>query len=305
MTALFSSSSSSMTLLGRWLSRSYVVSARPAVVRVLGKDYPTDGMTNISPTIISKLPLSLYTQPTHPLASLRARIESHFPAFSHLTSFSPLVSPYQNFDLLSFPSDHPGRSVTDSYYVNEDLMLRTHTSAHEVEVFSRGETGWLLTADVYRRDEIDGSHYPVFHQTEGAKIVSANASGMQEIEDDNARLEERLRRSRIVIEDVPHLSPANPCQPAHDPVHTELVAKNLKLSLNSLMLHLFDDGLSAASGPLRVRWIEATFPWTTPSFEVEVFFRGRWLEILGCGVVRQATLDHASELVAYVSRSSV
>ena len=36
--------------------------------------------------------------------------------------------------------------------------------------------------------------------------------------------------------------------------------------------------------PLRVRWIEAYFPFTTPSYEVEVFFRGKWLEILGCGV---------------------
>ena len=49
-------------------------------------------------------------------------------------------------------------------------MLRTHTSAHEVEVFSRGETRRLLTADVYRRDKIDGSIYPVFHQMEGVRV---------------------------------------------------------------------------------------------------------------------------------------
>jgi phenylalanyl-tRNA synthetase alpha chain len=174
-------------------------------------------------------------------------------------------------------------------------MLRTHTSAHEVEVFGRGETKWLLTADVYRRDEIDGSHYPVFHQTEGARIVSANLAGMKEIEEDNERLAAHLERSSIEIEDVPHLSPTNPCQPSHDPKHTELIAKNLKLSLNSLMLHLFAGRVGAtAQNPLKVRWIEATFPWTTPSFEVEVFFRGKWLEILGCGVIYQPTLDNAN-----------
>jgi phenylalanyl-tRNA synthetase alpha chain len=67
------------------------------------------------------------------------------------------------------------------------------------------------------------------------------------------------------------------------------------------MLHLFGGRVGAtASNPLKVRWIEATFPWTTPSFEVEVFFRGKWLEILGCGVVRQATLDNASTLIFYL-----
>lgn len=283
---------------GRGVPSRYLanmVANRPCHVTVLGEEYPTDHMTNVSPTIVSKLPLKLHTQPSHPLSTLRALIESHFPSYSHLSSLSPLVTPYQNFDLLSFPADHPGRSVTDSYYVNKDLMLRTHTSAHEVEVFGRGETKWLLTADVYRRDEIDGSHYPVFHQTEGARIVSANSVGMKEIEEDNERLAAHLDRSSIEIEDVPHLSPMNPCQPAHDPKHTELIAKNLKLSLNSLMLHLFGGRVGAtAQNPLKVRWIEATFPWTTPSFEVEVFFRGKWLEILGCGVIYQPTLDNAN-----------
>lgn len=278
----------------RWLGRCRPASRRTfGTLNVLGKDYPTDATTNVSPTILSKLSVQLHTQPAHPLSTLRSLVESHFPAYSHLFSISPVVTPYQNFDLLSFPPDHPGRSVTDSYYINNDVMLRTHTSAHEVDVFSRGETQWLLTADVYRRDEIDASHYPVFHQIEGCRIVSADAAGMQEIRDDNARLEDHLRRSHILIQDVPHLSPTNPCQPAHDPEHTELIAKNLKLSLNSLILRLFG-GKQAEGEPLRVRWIEATFPWTTPSFEVEVFFRGKWLEILGCGVIRQATLDNSN-----------
>jgi phenylalanyl-tRNA synthetase alpha chain len=186
--------------------------------------------------------------------------------------------------------------------VNKDLMLRTHTSAHEVEVFRRGEDKWLLTADVYRRDEIDGSHYPIFHQMEGARIFSADAAGMKEVEEDNARLRHSLAQANILIEDVPHVSATNPSQPTHDPVYSELLAQNLKLSLNSLMLTLFGGregiGGATAAAPLRVRWIEAYFPFTSPSFEVEVFFRGKWLEILGSGVVRQATLDTASKLFA-------
>ncbi|KAF9005656.1 phenylalanyl-tRNA synthetase [Cyathus striatus] len=267
-------------------------SARPQHLEILGTKYLTDEFTNITPAIISKLPLQLHNQPSHPLSTLRGLIESHYPDYAHLSSLSPLVTPFKNFDELSFPKDHPGRSVTDSYYINKNMMLRTHTSTHEVETFRRGETKWLLTADVYRRDEIDGSHYPVFHQVEGARIFDANASGVKEVEEDNERLSRHLSLSNIIIEDIPHISPANPVQPSHDPAFSELVAKNLKLSLNSLMLQIFG-GNASKQEPLRVRWIEAYFPFTSPSFEVEVMFQGKWLEILGCGVVRQATLDTA------------
>ncbi|KAF9052639.1 phenylalanyl-tRNA synthetase [Panaeolus papilionaceus] len=268
------------------------LSTKPGTIEVVGQSYPTDDYTNLTPAIISKIPLQLHLKPSHPLSTLRGLIESAYPDFTHANSFSPLVTPYKNFDELSFPADHPGRAVTDSYYINRNMMLRTHTSAHEVEMFSKGETKWLLTADVYRRDEIDASHYPVFHQVEGARIFDATKAGMQEVEDDNARLSSVLSEANIVIEDVPHIAPTNPVQPEHDPVFSELVAKNLKLSLNHLMLRVFG-GVAGVTkqNPLRVRWIEAYFPFTSPSFEVEVFYQGKWLEILGSGVVRQATLD--------------
>lgn len=260
-------------------------------VEILDTKYPVDDFTNVTPSIISKIPLRLHTKPSHPLDTLRGLIEGHFSDFSHVSSFSPVVSPFKNFDELSFPKDHPGRAVTDSYYVNKDMMLRTHTSAHEVDMFRKGEEKWLLTADVYRRDEIDGSHYPVFHQVEGARVFDATPTGMKEVMEDNARLQAQLSRANIIIEDIPHISPTNPVQPGHDPQFSELVAKNLKLSLNGMILKLFGGGASQA--PLKVRWIEAYFPFTSPSFEVEVFYQGKWLEILGCGVVVQATLDTA------------
>jgi phenylalanyl-tRNA synthetase alpha chain len=262
---------------------------------ILDRRYPKDLLTNITSSILSKVPLRLHSQPSHPLNTLRQIIESHYPDYAHLSSLSPVVTPYQNFDQLSFPQDHPGRSVTDSYYVNRDWMLRTHTSAHEVEVFAQGHSKWLLTADVYRRDEIDGSHYPVFHQMEGARLFAANPSGMADVKADNERLAQHLRQFNIQIEDVPHITPSNPAQPVHDPTFSELIAQNLKLSLNSLIFRLFGAReIRHHEDPLRIRWIEAFFPFTAPSYEVEVFFRGQWLEILGCGVVKQATLDCAS-----------
>lgn len=49
-------------------------------------------------------------------------------------------------------------------------VLRTHTSAHQSTLISGGEAAFICTGDVYRRDEIDATHYPVFHQMEGVRI---------------------------------------------------------------------------------------------------------------------------------------
>lgn len=291
-----------MATLTYWLARQGPRFAHrwSSTISVLDKSYPVDSATNITQSIVSKLPRRLHVQPAHPISILRSRIESHFEDFSPISTVNPVVTPYENFDLLGFPQDHPGRSLTDSYYVNKDNMLRTHTSAHEVEVFKTGASKWLLTADVYRRDEIDASHYPVFHQMEGARVFDTDLQGIDELKQDNERLSRYLDRSNIVIQDVPHVSLSNPPQASHDPAHSELVALNLKLSINSLLLNLFGGSVGASrEEPLQVRWIEAYFPFTTPSFEVEVLFRGQWLEILGCGVVQQLTLDNSSMLFQF------
>ena len=65
--------------------------------------------------------------------------------------FKPVVTTYENFDVLGFPQDHPGRSKSDTYYLNGEHLLRTHTSAHEQQCFQSCKTpGYLITADVYR-----------------------------------------------------------------------------------------------------------------------------------------------------------
>lgn len=58
-------------------------------------------------------------------------------------------------------------------------MLRAHTSAHQRELVSSGLDAFLLAGDVYRRDEIDASHYPVFHQMEGVRLFSNHEVGRQ------------------------------------------------------------------------------------------------------------------------------
>lgn len=244
---------------------------------------------------MAKLPRRLHQQQDHPISILRNLIENHFQQFKAISPASAIVTTHMNFDELGFPADHPGRSLTDSYYLNQTHMLRTHTSAHEVETFRAGNDKWLLSADVYRRDEIDASHYPVFHQMEGARVWTRDQ--LQELKDLNAKMAEELAACPLVIEDISMTSESNPYQPQHDPEMAKEIAQNLKHSLNSMIFQLFGrlKAKSTDEEPLKVRWIEAFFPFTTPSYEVEVFWNGEWLEILGCGVVMQKTLDNAGK----------
>lgn len=270
--------------------------ARPAPppLTVQGKTYTRDSYSNATPTILSKVGKNLHLQPSHPLSILRSRIEAHFPHFQHLNSLSPIVTVQQNFDDLGFPPNHPGRSLTDSYYLNKQEMLRTHTSAHEVELFKAGVEHFLLTADVYRRDEIDRSHYPVFHQMEGANVTT-RGEGLARLEKENEEMRQRLDSANIIITDpTRETTTTNPIQEEHTAEEARIISDHLKNTLNTLVLRLFG-GLRKEGDEetLQVRWIEATFPWTAPSYEVEVLYEGKWLEILGCGVVKQDALNRS------------
>ena len=246
---------------------------------------------------MSKLGLNLHLASSHPLGIIRSLIENHFDTFTPAIPPSAIVTVKQNFDELGFPKDHPGRAPSDSYYVNEETVLRTHTSAHEIENFSKGLERWLLSADVYRRDEIDRSHYPVFHQMEGASVWTPKTiASLPELND---RLRTRIAQasSPLLVDDPTHppCPTTNPSQPEHDVETLNLMIDNLKLSLNALLLTLFRTHTDQAGEPLQIRWTQTTFPWTAPSYEVEVFYNGDWLEVLGCGVVKQDTLQRSGQ----------
>ena len=88
--------------------------------------------------------------------------------FEVFDSLSPIVDTKSCFDDLRVPIDHVSRRPTDTYYLTNDTVLRTHTSAHQCKLMEKVGVGtFLCSGDVYRRDQIDASHYPVFHQMEG------------------------------------------------------------------------------------------------------------------------------------------
>lgn len=96
------------------------------------------------------------------------------PIFSIYDNISPVVTLEQNFDSLLVPEAHVSRAPSESYYINSDYMLRAHTSAHQRDLIRSGLNAFLVIGDVYRRDAIDATHYPVFHQVEGVRLFSQN-----------------------------------------------------------------------------------------------------------------------------------
>lgn len=152
-------------------------------------------MYNIGPSVLNKLDRHLLSQPNHPLALIKAHIATYFsttdPAcpLLHFDHFDPIVGVKENFDDLCFPADHPGRSKSDSYFINERLLLRTHMTANELEYLKAGKRAFLIAGDVYRRDQIDSTHYPVFHQLEGVRVFdSHDALAMMSNADSKKRL---------------------------------------------------------------------------------------------------------------------
>jgi len=268
--------------------------------------YEKDDWYNLAPKIASSTSRRLHVQKDHPISITRAIIESRFPSttYKYHNTFFPVVSTLQNFDSLGFPADHPGRSKTDTYYINEKTVLRTHTSAHQADVFRANESkGYLISADVYRRDAIDRSHYPIFHQMEGARVWDREQVPNGDIAAAVWKDIEALPTHEMKVEDPnpPTHADRNPLQPKHSIEEAEAIAAHLKRSLELVVVEIFSRAKKAAiaANPdyvdeqLKVRWIEAYFPFTSPSWELEIFWQGDWLEVLGCGVVKQDIMTKA------------
>lgn len=288
--------------------RMYSSSSAPATVEVLNKSHPTDEWTNITPSIIELTNRKLHLNPSHPIGILRKIFEtqlSQIGGYTFYNQFEPVVSTYENFDVLGFPQDHPGRSKTDTYYINKSTLLRTHTSAHEAECYKNCKTpGYLISADVYRRDTIDKTHYPAFHQMEGAYTWSRSEYPGESLAEAIKRDLDNLPKPDIIVEDPnpPFHAERNPKEDSMSDLEVQYVSAHLKRTIELLLAGVFNRAREAAiaagsedpdlAAPLKARWIEAYFPWTAPSYEIEIWWKGDWLEMCGCGVERQHVLNN-------------
>ena len=174
----------------------------------------------------------------HPLISTTEKIIDLFSGLGYEISEGPEVeNDFYNFEALNIPPDHPARDMQDTFYLQNNLLLRTHTSPVQIRFLESNPPPVRIVSPgrVYRRDAVDATHSPVFHQIE----VLAIDEGL----------------------DFSHLR-------------------------GTVMAFL-----KAFFGDVPVRFRASYFPFTEPSAEVDVQWRGKWLEVMGCGMIDPAVLE--------------
>ncbi len=112
----------------------------------------------------------------HPLSTLMERISDLFVGMGYEVAEGPEVElGWFNFDALNFQPDHPARTMMDTFFLtpeDSDLVLRTHTSPVQARVMLERKPPIYIVCPgrVYRTDELDTTHTPVFHQVEGLVV---------------------------------------------------------------------------------------------------------------------------------------
>lgn len=114
----------------------------------------------------------------HPITQIIDEIEEIFLGMGYEIADGPEVEKaIYNFDKLNIPPDHPARDIQDTFYITDDIVLRSQTSPVQVRVMQNQKPPIKIICPgaVYRSDSVDATHSPVFHQIEGL-VVDKNIS---------------------------------------------------------------------------------------------------------------------------------
>ena len=186
----------------------------------------------------------------HPLNGVVDRVLDIFVGLGYTVATGPQIeTDYYNFEALNTPADHPARDMQDTFYLPGGNLLRTHTSSVQIRYMENNEPPIRIIAPgrVYRRDTVDATHSAVFNQVE----ILAIDKGIK--------------------------------------------FTDLKGTIKAFLQRMFGDDLLdvvahegnpqdlATSLPVQFR--TSYFPFTEPSAEVDVQWKGKWLEVMGCGMV--------------------
>jgi len=109
----------------------------------------------------------------HPITRVTEEIIEVFEGLGFSVAEGPEVeSDYYNFAALNFPDDHPARDMQDTFHLSADTLLRTHTSPVQIRTMKaqRPPVRIICLGKVYRRDILDATHSPMFHQVEGLAV---------------------------------------------------------------------------------------------------------------------------------------
>lgn len=116
----------------------------------------------------------------HPLRIVMDEIIAIFRSLGFRVEEGPEIeTDFFNFEALNIPRDHPARDAQDSFYLGENLLLRTHTSPAQIRVMQKLVPPFrvIVPGKCYRRDAFDATHSPMFHQVEGLVVASGISMG--------------------------------------------------------------------------------------------------------------------------------
>ena len=185
----------------------------------------------------------------HPVTRTLERIENLFHSIGYAVAEGPEIeNDFYNFTALNIPADHPARAMHDTFYIDEQHVLRTHTSPIQIrymqahmEKYKHLETmpdiRIIAPGRVYRVDS-DATHSPMFHQVEGLWVGE------------------------------------------------KVSFADLKGVIADFLQNYFE------TEDMQVRFRPSFFPFTEPSAEMDMSWKGGWLEIGGCGMVHPNVLKH-------------
>lgn len=109
----------------------------------------------------------------HPITQIIDEVKEIFLGMGYSIADGPEVeTTHYNFDQLNTPADHPARDLQDTFYITEDVILRTQTSPVQARVMENQKPPIKIICPgaVYRSDTLDATHSPVFHQIEGLVV---------------------------------------------------------------------------------------------------------------------------------------
>jgi phenylalanyl-tRNA synthetase alpha chain len=178
----------------------------------------------------------------HPVTRTLNRIEQLFHSLGFSTAQGPEIEhDFYNFTALNIPENHPARAMHDTFYIDSEHVLRTHTSPVQVHYMEEHQPPLKIISAgrVYRVDS-DATHSPMFHQVEGLWVDE------------------------------------------------QVSFANLKGVVQDFLQRFFEQD------DLQVRFRPSFFPFTEPSAEMDMSWRGGWLEIGGCGMVHPNVLKHVN-----------
>lgn len=112
----------------------------------------------------------------HVLTQIMEEIEDTFVGMGYqIVEGTEIESDHYNFERMNLPKDHPARDMQDTFYISDDVLLRTHTSPVQARTmekhdFSKGALRMISPGKVFRRDTDDATHSHQFHQIEGLVV---------------------------------------------------------------------------------------------------------------------------------------